>query len=109
MPELARHSEYLQSQTCMMQNLILFVEIVLNMVTWHDLAIGEVTSEEIIICCDIFVAHCILLRLELHHPINKQEWKPVHIRWQCKEASCRKVQHPHPHGVQLQLNPPRSD
>ena len=31
--------------------------------TWHNLSIGKVAGEEVVICSDIFVANCIFLRL----------------------------------------------
>lgn len=33
------------------------------------------TSEEVVICSHVFVAYCIILVLQLHHTVHKQEWK----------------------------------
>ena len=38
--------------------------------TWHDLAVREVASKEIVVGCDIFVADCKLLGLVLHHSVH---------------------------------------
>ena len=43
--------------------------------TWHDFPIGEMSSEEIIIGCNILVANGILLALQLHYSVEQQKRK----------------------------------
>ena len=44
---------------------------------WHDFAIREMPSEEVVICSDVLVANSILLRFKLHDPVDEQEREPV--------------------------------
>jgi len=49
----------------------------LGSLAWHDFPLREVASEEVVICSDILIAHCILLRNILHNPIHQQEREPA--------------------------------
>lgn len=45
--------------------------------TWHDGTLRKVTIEELIIGCDVFVAHCVFLCFELHHAVDQQKGVPM--------------------------------
>jgi hypothetical protein len=45
--------------------------------TWHDGPLWEVTVKELVIDCDVLVANSILAILNLHNPVNQEEWVPA--------------------------------
>lgn len=50
-----------------------------HVLTWHDGTLWEVSVEELIVDCDVLVAHSILAILNLHNTVNQQEWVPARV------------------------------
>lgn len=65
-------------------------EVVAQRLAWHDFPLWEVSSEEVVIRCDILVADRILLGHILHNTIQQQKWEPASTKMLVAAGNARR-------------------